>query len=183
MPNAASGWPCRSSTGGFCSKSGTGPARNYGIRRPEDSATGIAGLCDELEGETGTRARPADPFPLTSADLRQIDERVVAGDRRPWAERLWPSGGCLPICDQGCTSASVLILAGEFAGRVWDVACFVGYDGEWLPARRPPGWWEFGMPHPAPLPPLIRPPTFEEWYEGWLDRCVTDLARSAGQTD
>ena len=58
---------------------------------------------------------------------------------------------------------------------MWDVACFVGYDGEWLPARRPPGWFEYGMPHPKALPALPSPPTFIGWVGGWLEQNLTDV--------
>lgn len=154
---------------------GHGAGPYYGLYPPRQAAAEIDGLCAELEGEVGTRVRPLDRFPLTADDVTRIDQRVDAGDRAPWAKRDWPSGGCLPLGHQGCTFYSVLVLTGEFTGRVWDVVCYTGYDGEWLPARRPPGWWAFGMPNPKPLPPLPRPPTFGEWYAGWLERCLTDL--------
>lgn len=81
----------------------------------------------------------------------------------------------MPICEQGCTYWSVLILTGEFAGRVWDLDNSVGYCGEWKPAVRPPGWLELGLPHRRELPPLSRPPTFGEWFESWIEQCLTDL--------
>jgi hypothetical protein len=136
-------------------------------------------LAQDYEAEQGDPVRPAAVFSLSANDLRDIEAKLASGDKSPAAERDWPCSGCLPICDQGCTFWSVLVLSGEFVGRVWDVACFTGHSGQWLPARRPPGWWEFGMPHPRELPRLPSPPTFSEWFSGWVERCLTDLAEQA----
>jgi hypothetical protein len=160
----------------FLLRVGHGAGPYYGVWSPQESLSEIRSLAQEYEAEEGKPVCPAEAFPLTGADLRGIEARVAAGDKSPWAERDWPCGGCLPICHQGCTFWSVLVLTGEFVGRVWDVACFVGYSGEWLPARRPPGWWEFGMRHPRELPRLPNPPTFGEWFAGWVERSLTDLA-------
>jgi len=102
-------------------------------------------------------------------------QKIRLEDEKPFAERSWPSSGCLPICHHGCTFWSALVLQGQFAGRIWDVASYVAYEGLWVPASRPPGWWEFGMPRPQALPPLPSPPTFLEWFSGWLERCFADL--------
>lgn len=60
-------------------------------------------------------------------------------------------------------------------GSVLDLADFVGFDGEWFPAQRPPGIVEPGRER-RELPPLGFPCSFLEWYESWLERCETDLA-------
>jgi hypothetical protein len=132
-------------------------------------------LAQEYKAEEGVDVRPRDPFPLTGEDMRLVESRFAAGVRAVWVERDWPCDGCLPICEQGCTFYTVLALTGEFTGRVFDLNNAVGYCGEWLPARRPPGWREFGMPHPRELPRLPSPPTFGEWFSAWVERCVTDL--------
>jgi hypothetical protein len=154
---------------------GHGAGPYYGLWSPAESLAELQGLSEDYEAEMGMPIRPDESFPLTADDLRAIEARIVAGDTSPAAEGVWPCSGCLPICHQGCTFWSVLVLTGEFAGRVWDVACFMGFDGQWLPARRPPGMVGAGMPHPRELPPLPRPPTFGEWYAGWIERCLTDL--------
>lgn len=154
---------------------GYGAGPYYGVWSPAESLAEVQGLAQEYEAEEGKSVRPTEQFPLTADDLRTIECKFASGDKLPAAARDWPCSGCLPICHQGCTFWSVLVLTGEFVGRVWDVACLVGYSGEWLPARRPPGWWEFGMPHPRELRPLPSPPTFGEWFAGWVERCLTDL--------
>lgn len=154
---------------------GHGAGPYYGVWSPAESLTEVQGLAQEYEAEEGKPVRSAGQFPLTADDLRVIEAKFAAGDKSPAAERDWPCSGCLPVCHQGCAFWSVLVLTGEFVDRIWDVGCFVGYSGEWLPARRPPGWWEFGMPHPRELPRLPSPPTFGEWFAGWVERCLTDL--------
>lgn len=154
---------------------GHGAGPYYGLWSPEESVAELQVLAQDYEADEGLRVRPSDPFPLTSVELGEIEKRLAANSDTPWAEQAWPCGGCIPICHQGCTYWTVLVLQGEFRGHVWDVACFEGYDGEWLPARRAPGWWEIGMPHPKELPDLPSPPTFIEWIGGWLERCLNDL--------
>jgi hypothetical protein len=154
---------------------GYGAGPYYGIWCPHEVLAELQGLARDFEADEGVCVRPSDPFPLTPAELGGIVGRLAVNSEAPWADQAWPCGGCIPICHQGCTYWSVLVLQGEFRGRVWDVACFAGYDGEWLPARRPPGWWELGMPHPKSLPDLPSPPTFIEWVSGWLERGLTDL--------
>ena len=158
---------------------GSGAGPYYGVWGPSESLAELRSVSLDYEAEQGKVIRPAVPFPLTAEDMRGIESRVAAGADAVWAERDWPCDGCLPICEQGCTFYSVLALAGEFAGRVFDLNNAVGYCGEWLPARRPPGWWEFGRPHPRELPRLPGPPTFGEWFSGWVKRCRTDLAPDA----
>ncbi len=163
----------------FLLRVGSGAGPYYGVWGPAEARSELRGLAQEYEAEEGKIVRPAVAFPLTSEDLQGIESRFAAGVEAVWVERDWPCDGCLPICEQGCTFHSVLALTGEFAGRVFDLNNAVGYCGEWLPARRPPGWWEFGRPHPRELPRLPSPPTFGEWFAGWTERCRTDLAPDA----
>ena len=158
---------------------GSGAGPYYGVWGPAKALSELRGLAQDYEAEEGKAISPAAAFPLAVEDLRDIEARFAAGVEEVWVERDWPCDGCLPICEQGCTFYSVLALSGEFAGRVFDLNNAVGYRGEWLPARRPPGWWEFGMPHPRELPRLTRPPTFGEWFSGWVERCLIDLAPRA----
>lgn len=159
----------------FLREVGYGAGPYYGLWSPKQALDEISDICRELAAEQGIQARPCDPFPLTDQDLRLIEEKIRLEDENLFAERPWPSSGCLPICHHGCTFWSVLVLKGQFAGCVWDVACYVGYEGLWVPAARPPGCREFGMPPPKPLAPLPSPPTFVQWFSGWLERCVADL--------
>lgn len=163
----------------FLLRVGSGAGPYHGVWGPAEALAEWRGLAQQYEAEEGKAIRPAAPFQLTADDLRGIESRFAAGIEPVWVERDWPCDGCLPICEQGCTFYSVLALTGEFAGRVFDLNNAVGDCGEWLPARRPPGWWEFGLPHPRELPRLPSPPTFGEWFLGWVERCRTDLAADA----
>jgi hypothetical protein len=163
----------------FLLRVGSGAGPYYGVWSPAEALFELRSLAVDYEAEEGKPITQAETFPLTAEDLRGIEERFAARIKEAWVEHDWPCDGCLPICEQGCTYYTVLALTGEFTGRVFDLNNAVGYCGEWLPARRPPGWWEFGMPHPRALPRLPSPPTFGEWFSGWVERCLTDLAPGA----
>lgn len=153
---------------------GTGPY--YGLWSPKQAFDELSDLSREVAAELGVEVRPCDPFPLSDLDLQLIEEKANLKDENVFAERPWPSSGCLPICHHGCTFWSVLVLQGQFVGCVWDVACYVGYEGLWVPAARPPGiLHEFGKMARKSLSPLPSPPTFIQWYSGWLENCLADL--------
>jgi hypothetical protein len=158
----------------FLLEVGYGAGPYYGVWSPAESPTEIQRLALNSEAEQGRLVGPAAPFPPTADHLRAIEAKLAAGEESPAAEPDRPCSGCLPICHQGCTFWSVLLVTGEFVGRVWDVSC-LGYPAEWLPASRPPGWWGFGTSHRRKLPPLPSPPTFGEWFAGWVERCLAEL--------
>ncbi len=143
----------------FLLQIGFGCGPYYGVWSPTEVLTEVESLFFE-EGENC--AFLSDPFPL-----KEVTTEIQKHD--------WPSGGCIPIGHQGCTFWSVLVLEGAFRGRVWDVACYVGIDGEWLPARRPTGRIDFKNSAPKELPSLTEPPEFVEWVDGWVTRCLVDL--------
>jgi len=159
----------------FLLEIGMGAGPYYGIWNPETAYSEMRDVACDYEAETGRSIECAGEFPLTWDDALQIEERIRAGIDEPAAERDWPCSGCLPICDQGCTFWSVLVLTGDFTGHVWDLACFVAVSGEWMPARRPTGRADLGTSR-SQLPRLPSPPTFLQWYEGWIDQSVADLA-------
>lgn len=145
----------------FLLEIGVGCGPYYGIWSPGEVLREIRVLCeDDCEA---THVSPSDPFPL-----KDVNQHIQKQD--------WPSGGCIPIGHQGCTFWSVLVLEGAFRGSVWDVACFEGIDGEWLPARRPSGVITLRTSRAMELPALRDPPEFLEWVESWIERCLVDLA-------
>jgi hypothetical protein len=78
---------------------------------------------------------------LRSAGGENWEERF---DRNDW----YPYQGTITIVDQGCTFYGVLILNGEFTGRI----CNIDLDLE---------------------PPVFAPHgNFLEWYEGWLNEVL-----------
>jgi len=155
---------------------GYGAGPYYGIWGPNGSLTEFQPLARDYESEHGGHASPAVDFPLSASDMRKIEAELAAGIKLTPIDHDWPCSGCIPICHQGCTFWTVLVLRGEFIGRVFDVANFVGYSGEFLPARRPPGLIRLHPPKPRELPPIPSPPTFREWFAAWIERCLTDLA-------
>jgi hypothetical protein len=163
----------------FLQRVGYGAGPYYGVWSPGESLAEIRDLGRDYERETGRLVRPALPFPLGTSVLAGIDARGAAGAGPAVVEGDWPCSGCVPICHQGCTFWSVLVLNGDFAGRVWDVACFEGYSGEWIPARRPPGRLDTRVV----LERLARPPTFAEWFAGWLEQCEADVSAAGGAVE
>jgi hypothetical protein len=161
----------------FLLELGYGAGPYYGIWSPQESPREVRMLIQDYMSEERKEVHANWPFPLTSAELDSILAQRADGKFCP-AEHDWPCSGCVAIRDQGCTFWSVLILKGEFAGRVWDLANFVGYSGQLLPATCPPGIVSIGFPA-LKLEPLPTPPTFGEWYRGCIDRCMSDLTESA----
>lgn len=140
---------------------GAGAGPYHGLWSPAQVAEELA-LWEEDRAEDGAPApSPASPWPLGGVPPR--------GEP---ASALFPADGGLCIGHQGCTRWTVLVTTGPLQGTVWDAACFVGYEGEYLPARHAPGL--LSSPHEPP--PLPRPPRLTEWYVGWLERCLADLA-------
>jgi hypothetical protein len=184
---AALGVPLPSDYREFVLEVGSGAGPYYGLWTLDEARSEVQDLA------VGTKPRPACPidpaaaFPATAGGLREGGAENAAGKDVVSRAKRWPCSGCLPIGDQGCTFWSVLVLTGEFTGRVWDLACFEGFSGEWLPARLPPGLSgsrrgryrllsRFRRPTDhRELPRLSRPPTFREWYVGWAERCLIDF--------
>lgn len=148
---------------------GKGAGPYYGLFSPQDSLTEIRYL---EPFKTLNPANPALPFPIHTSHLQEIEVQALAGKMPAVTVQKWPCNGCLPISFHGCTFWSVVVLNGDFAGRVWDVANFTGDIGEWQPARRPSGL----LSERSLLKPLARPPTFTEWFVGWLEQCEADLS-------
>jgi len=160
----------------FLMEVGHGAGPYYGVWVLQPSVQWLQHLAAELATEEGIEIKPSQPFPLIGEDLRDIERKVRQQSQHPWAGAKYPNHGSLPICHQGCIFWSVLVLQGEFAGKVWDVGNPAAHRGQWYPARRPPGSMMMRDPAWKALPPLPRPPTFVEWYSGWIERCLTDLA-------
>lgn len=152
---------------------GVGPY--YGIWSPAAIRKELDALCSDYQSEVGPSPSPSRPFPYSISDAQKIDERKASGEKEPWITSTWPIDGCIPICHQGCTFWTVLVVNGECAGRVWDVANYVGYEGLWLPSRRPTGKTLFRKDLKL-LPALPSPPTFDEWFMDWIERATTDLS-------
>ena len=106
---------------------------------------------------------PMLPFRFSGRDFLSIE----GANEIPWTACDFPVHGCVPIGDQGCGHQSLLVVCGPDSGSIWDLV-----EGEIAPARRPPG---FVMPPKVVLPSLPCPPTFTEWYRGWMEQAAADL--------
>jgi hypothetical protein len=159
----------------FLLEVGHGAGRYYGVWSPQRSVGVVQDLARELAAEEGIEVKPTEPFPLTNQDLREVERKVWEQSKFPWAAAKYPNHGCLPICHQGCCFWSVLVLRGEFTGRVWDVGNHTAHRGQWRPARRPPGRLFRDRSRQKVLPRLPAPATFIEWYIGWIERYLVDL--------
>ena len=159
----------------FLQRVGHGAGPYYGVWSPRESLAELRGHAQDDEREAGNPLGPALPFLFQYPILRGIDAQANAGVRPAVAWQDWPCSGCVPICHQDWAVWSLLVLKGDFAGRVWDVANFEGDSGGWTPAQRPAGT-QYGRTVTEPLP---RPPTFNEWFSGWLEQCESDLTTAA----
>lgn len=161
----------------FLEQIGWGAGPYYGIWSLEGTKLEILSLLDDYQKEEGIKICLQEPFPYSHDDMRNCREKIKCGDEEPWLTGTWPCSGCLPICHQGCTYWSVIVVCGELRGTILDVANFEGYVGLWLPAQRAPGIVSNEF-RPKELPPLSTPPTFVEWYSGWISRSLIDLQAS-----
>jgi len=139
---------------------GAGAGPYYGLFGPKEMAVELDDWADRGASVGRTLDLRAD-FPL--APLPQGEERVQVVEG--------PSPGAIPIAHHGCTYWSVLVVAGDQRGRVWDLANYEGAEFQWAVAMRP-----IGSIFPnEELPPFVEPPTLLEWYEGWLDASLASF--------
>jgi hypothetical protein len=155
-------------------KVGSNVGPYYGLYSPDQMIEEIADGETESFLENEAPPTPSRHFPIYKENLVSFLRAVAEGSHPAYIKGRWPSDGCVPICYQGCTFWTALVTAGEFIGSVWDVACYEGWDGQWIPAQRAPGILD--VETKAKLPALSSPPTFLEWYEAWLERVEVDLA-------
>lgn len=154
---------------------GVGPY--YGIENPDIWISHLLAGLESYKEEENKVVSPSQNFSISSSDLANADRSPHNKFFGPLIEGSWPSGGCICVADQGCAGYAVLILTGEFRGRVFDMQDEGGYDATWAPARRPPGRIVYGESHlRVELEPLNQPPTFKEWYVGWLEQGLSDLS-------
>jgi hypothetical protein len=157
----------------FLIEVGSGAGPSYGLFSPAKMLDEIRNLNSDLEKGTHVPS-PNAVFPLHESDAREIRRRLDNHDPDPFAEAGWLCDGCVPICFHGCTFWTALVTAGKLCGTVWDVACYEGTDGQWLPASRPTGVLNSARRIES-LPALPSPPTFLQWYASWLERVETEL--------
>ncbi|WP_395736348.1 SMI1/KNR4 family protein [Prosthecobacter sp.] len=150
---------------------GHGAGPYYGLWSPAAIRKELESLHECLEPENLPPPRISDPFPLTLADAQNCRNRSIAGESEPWITAAWPLAGCLPICSQGCEYYSVLQVTGDAPGSVWDIS----ESGVWIPGHRPTGLIGSRRPRP-PLPELEPTPTFEAWYQSWIDQIIADFS-------
>ena len=154
-------------------KVGYGAGPYYGLFSPRQVMNELA--CDEeYVRDFGCRPNPAGEFPFTREDATRICRSVEAGEEEPWGKATYPSHGTIPIAHQGCTYWTMLVTSGALRGCVWSAACYVGYDGLWMPSRRPPTLHTRDAPscNLTTLPDL---PTFDEWFDSWVEAALLDV--------
>ena len=150
----------------------------YGLYTIDEILNEFNDLWQEFKSEYGSAPKPFNIFPINLNDLNKaIDESNGCINI---IEKKYPLDGCIPIAFQGCTFWSLLILTGDFEGKVWDVANYVGFDGQYLPARVAPSIVIDRKKKDYPEHPVIfYPPSFTNWYTGWLNHCILDIESGA----
>ncbi len=158
---------------------GYGAGPYYGLLSPDQ-------ILDEVRWSDcwdDTPPEPSRPFPFSREQAEECWRIMGEGREAIFPAPTWPVDGCVPICDEGCTFYTLIVTAGDLTGSVWssDMNPIDNDDDDenhllytYNLAPRPPGallrltsCWE-----PA-LSPL---PTFLEWYNAWLDQCLSDLS-------
>lgn len=149
----------------FLFDNGCGAGPYYGLMSPHDIREELDPVWIDCKNEGLAPPSPAGHFPIIA----------LPGNEPGYAP--FPCSGTIPIADQGCTSCTVLVTSGIFEGTVWDVNYFRP-KAEYKPACCPPGLvWPSG-----PVTRLPIPPTFLQWYDGWVARCLADLNTAEERT-
>ena len=158
----------------FLLEIGWGAGPYYGLWSPAAILAEYEGLTRDMEIETNVMVQAADPFPFGPADIQDL-----LGNPDGALHATWPASGAIPIGHQGCTFWSALVTTGPLAGTVWDAGCIEYWDGNWAPARTPPGWLA-GPEGPWTQRQLSPLPSFREWFDLWLEVACAQLLLQEG---
>ena len=162
----------------FLLQIGYGAGPYYGVFSPAESVSVL--LEDQGKQETWP-PKPAQPFPVTPEQANEC-WRVMSEGHYAAVKVYWPANGCIPICNAGSIYSTFLITAGDLVGSLWSRSSpewdpSKPYDENWNLAPQPYGisnlhkFFDEPLWHQA-LSPL---PTFLEWYNAWLDQCLSDF--------
>ena len=152
---------------------GYGAGPYYGLFSPKQIMNELA-YDEEYVQNFGCSPSPAGEFPFTREDATRICRSVEADEEEPWGKAPYSSHGAIPIAHEGCTYWTMLVTSGELRGCVWSVACYEGYDGLWIPSRRPPALNTRDAPsHNLTMLPDL--PSFDEWFDSWVEAALLDV--------
>jgi hypothetical protein len=156
----------------FLLRIGTGVGPYYGLWSFDNIRKELNSIYEDYQDEYNVRARPCDSFELEeSAFLSESSE----GKKAILIDAPKNPGGFLPICHQGCEYLNVMVLSGVLRGKVFGTSAFASTNAQWISATRPPGIVSPPRKY-AQLPKLPKCPTFSEWFAGWTDNALRDLA-------
>lgn len=146
---------------------GVGAGPSYGLLSIESIRKEMQIASQRL----GPDFRISGDFPLTIADAESCIRKPDPGGVMVCIDRDWPLEGCIPICHHGCAYYTVLQLTGENKGCVWAV----NFDGGWLPDSVSTAFLSHHRQKVIPPRKLATLPTFEDWFQCWLDHASTNL--------
>ena len=153
---------------------GGGAGPYHGLMTPADILKELDSIYDSYDLEFPDDVNRAETFSLEGELSDAIGSAVEGGIRDDFMfESPEKVEGFLPICDQGCEYMTVMVTQGRFAGYVFDATCMGQSGASWQPAKRPVGAVLRADRLEIPGFPVF--PTFDEWYDGWLERCLYDL--------
>jgi hypothetical protein len=115
------------------------------------------------------------PFPFNHAQAEECFRVIVEKERWVNVVADWPTDGCVPICTQGDAIFTCLVTAGDLTDSIWSTYPD-GPDadhGYWLLAEKPTGILHLNLPFSQRV--LWPQPTFMEWYNAWLQQCLSDF--------
>jgi hypothetical protein len=162
----------------FLLEVGFGAGPYYGIFNPrgiESEILEFGDFCFEEEAEALIKSALSSEFPISISDAHEIVHKINNRVELPHFIGDFPFTGCIPMCFQGCQYWTVLVVAGELRGSVWDVEVSSSDDCRWLPAKRPPGIARNGYKSVG-FSDLLPIPSFNMWFDAWLYQCDADLA-------
>ncbi len=162
----------------FLQEVGYGAGPYYGLLSPNQV---LEAMREESSEWPDSKNAPGCPFPFSHEQAQECF-RIMSELRCGWLEgQTWLVDGCIPICFEGCSFYTLIVTAGDLAGSIWSSSRDSLGDGDddvsfpYNLAPRPPGnIYLAGYKVLAWEPALSPEPTFLEWYNAWLDQCLSD---------
>jgi hypothetical protein len=156
----------------FLLEVGSGVGPYYGLWAFDNIRKELSSIYEDYRDEYDARARPCDPFELEESVFTAQPSKPEEG---VFVDAPKNPGGFLPICHQGCEYLTVMVLSGALRGKVFETSAFASINSQWISATRPPGLVPRAEKTNA-LAKLSKCPSFSEWFLGWTENALRDLA-------
>jgi hypothetical protein len=163
----------------FIQEIGYGAGPYYGVLDPREYAQELNSWRTKRQAGD-IIPEPGLPFPLNKRHAKKCFKRMIYGKNGHFIAAS-PTNGCIPICHNGGDFFTYLVTAGDVVGNVWwsTKVLYVGDEirpDYFIIAPQPPGILNLYCDNnPLWDPPISPLPSFLDWYNAWLDQCLSDF--------